>query len=393
MAQLPEYKSRLNYVWQNLNLTLKAFAAKLSPYLGGGGGLAGTNYITVSAAGTPAENGTALLDAYTAAQGMSPSATNEITILLAPGYYGLSQKLLLNTPYIYISSLTSNQDVILDRIDLVDPFFADPISGEITEFGEVVKITADNVKLIGIVGATRISIEYDNYWGNGTTYILPIRLINNLPYVYVENCTAGPFSFGSNENWFGILSEPVTVSGTFVDCTADFRSFGSFGDATGTFINCTSTFEQSFAYSSTGSGYFENCKAPAGYSFGSSSTSIESGTFVNCSAGAYSFGANGTASGNFYTCISGDRGFGSNTGIASGNFYNCIAGFASFGTAGSMTGVAHQCIGGEYSFGSFGALTGSLYYCKLTVGTFPVVSGSGVTRYCIDGNNATNNQG
>lgn len=33
MGQYPEYKSKLNYVWQNVALTLKVFAAKLLPFI------------------------------------------------------------------------------------------------------------------------------------------------------------------------------------------------------------------------------------------------------------------------------------------------------------------------------------------------------------------------
>jgi hypothetical protein len=55
--------------------------------------------------------------------------------------------------------------------------------------------------------------------------------------------------------------------------------------------------------------------------------------------------------------------------------------------------VFTNCIGGASSFGGDSAtLTGKLYYCRLTSGTFQTVSGAGITRYCIDGNDATNNQ-
>jgi hypothetical protein len=33
MGQYPEYSSKMNYVWQNVALTLKAFAAKLLPFI------------------------------------------------------------------------------------------------------------------------------------------------------------------------------------------------------------------------------------------------------------------------------------------------------------------------------------------------------------------------
>jgi hypothetical protein len=39
-----------------------------------------------------------------------------------------------------------------------------------------------------------------------------------------------------------------------------------------------------------------------------------------------------------------------------------------------------------------GILSGKLYYCRLTVGTFETVSGGGRTVYCIDGTDTPNNQ-
>jgi hypothetical protein len=38
-------------------------------------------------------------------------------------------------------------------------------------------------------------------------------------------------------------------------------------------------------------------------------------------------------------------------------------------------------------------LSGKLYYCRLTTGAFETVSGAGITRLCIDGDNVENNQG
>jgi hypothetical protein len=57
------------------------------------------------------------------------------------------------------------------------------------------------------------------------------------------------------------------------------------------------------------------------------------------------------------------------------------------------TGVFTNCTGGVFSFGGLGTLEGRLYYCRLISGSFATVSGPGVTRLCIDGNNVENNQG
>jgi hypothetical protein len=39
-----------------------------------------------------------------------------------------------------------------------------------------------------------------------------------------------------------------------------------------------------------------------------------------------------------------------------------------------------------------GTLSGKLFYCRITLGTFATVSGSGRTYYCVDGNGNPNNQ-
>jgi hypothetical protein len=54
-------------------------------------------------------------------------------------------------------------------------------------------------------------------------------------------------------------------------------------------------------------------------------------------------------------------------GVAGGTFTNCIAGAGSFGAGGT--------------------LTGELFYCRLTSGTFQTPTGAGVIRLCIDGSN------
>lgn len=113
------------------------------------------------------------------------------------------------------------------------------------------------------------------------------------------------------------------------------------------------------------------------------------GEFINCRSGMRSFGTD--AGGTFTGCMAGDLSFGSES--AWGQFINCHSGEESFGghtASGTYTG----CTGGYGSFGGGeeGLLTGRLYYCRLTSGTFRPVSGLGRTVYCIDGNNEHNNQ-
>jgi len=134
----------------------------------------------------------------------------------------------------------------------------------------------------------------------------------------------------------------------------------------------------------------ENCKG-GDYSFGA--FVVVSGTFTNCVGGSESFGGSGTASGTFTNCTGGGNSFGA-FGIASGTFNNCTAGDFSFATEGTASGTFTNCVGGIESFASFGTFSGKLYYCRITSGpSFPTVSGGGVIRLSLNGNNVEVNQG
>ena len=176
------------------------------------------------------------------------------------------------------------------------------------------------------------------------------KIATNLNLLKVENCKGGHSSF--------TISGGI-VSGTFTDCTGGSDSFNG-NTISGTFNNCVSG-SNSFGYTYSAprecSGKFTNCTATSGFS-----------------ACYQDFGGGGAASGTFNNCITTSTGFGFGQfgGVASGTFNNCIAG------------------GG---FGVNGSLTGKLYYCRLTSGTFRTVSGSGKTRYCLDSTDTPNNQG
>ena len=80
------------------------------------------------------------------------------------------------------------------------------------------------------------------------------------------------------------------------------------------------------------------------------------------------------------------------------NIYEfCTGGALSFagGAGGSAaltaSGTFVNCTAGSNSFGD---LTGYASYCRITSGTnFPTVTGGGITRFCINGNNTADNQG
>ena len=133
---------------------------------------------------------------------------------------------------------------------------------------------------------------------------------------------------------------------------------------------------------------FEDCTGGEG-SF--NAFEIAAGTFINCSSGDYGFSSEGDgASGIFINCSSGDYGF-CYAGIASGTFTNCTGGSGSFGSGGgTASGTFTNCTGGNASFaGEGGTASGKFYQCRLTSGsgTFKTVTGAGLMRECIDGNN------
>jgi hypothetical protein len=125
---------------------------------------------------------------------------------------------------------------------------------------------------------------------------------------------------------------------------------------------------------------FEDCTGG-----GSSFVGTASGTFTNCTGGIFSFGGFVSASGTFTNCACGvDYGFGLSS--SSGTFTNCTGGNFSFGGFGGASGTFTNCTGGGSSFGT---PSGKFYQCRLTSGSgpFQTVTGTGLMRNCIDGNN------
>ena len=202
--------------------------------------------------------------------------------------------------------------------------------------GNSLIVTANDVRVKGISVGTQI-------FSAGT----------NLPLQIFEDCVGGDNNFNA-----------VILAGTFINCTGGINSFAS-----SSFISMTA------------SGTFINCEGGSS-SFGAgSSVSIASGLFVNCiCSNNGGFGSGNLASGTFIDCESADfGGFGGRTiggisGTASGTFTNCIGGTNSFGS------------------GSGSTASGKFYQCRSTSGTFQTVTGAGLMRNCIDGNNNLVNQ-
>jgi len=327
------------------------------------GGLEGTQYVFVAANGTDVQNASELTAAYVTAQGMSPSSTNRITIIAAPGNYNFSPNFIMSAPWVDLVSLDGNRSIVFNGTGTI-------------------QITANDVFVKGVDVGT-----------------LQFKIANSLPALRVENCSGGDDSFAGGGTASGVFTNCTggegsfggngTSSGTFINCSGSNYSFGGGSEASGTFTNCTGGYG-SFGGNGTSSGTFTDCIG-GDDSFGMSG--LASGTFTDCIGGNFSFGGNyGTASGVFTNCTGGEFSFGM-SGLASGTFTNCTGGYGSFAAGGTASGVFTNCTGGEGAFGGFGTLEGSLYYCRLISGAFETVSGLGVTRLCIDGNNVINNQG
>jgi hypothetical protein len=237
-------------------------------------------------------------------------------------------------------------------------------------------------------------------------------------------CIGKTYCFGSDNN--------SDASGEFTDCIANAYSFGYKGVASGIFNRCSGEeycfgSSDSTALISLCTGTFTNCLSNVGYSFGYLGSISAQAVFNNCTSLDYSFSAADyfpgylDCNGTFNNCQARDNSFGFNSNLqrsafnnctagaysfCGGNspttgmttnttFNNCVASFYSFGELIGFSGKAYYCVGGNLSFGGGGGIdiTGQIYYCRLTTGSFTSVTGTGVTRYCINADNTTDNQG
>lgn len=268
-------------------------------------GLSGTNFIYVAADGTDTENATSLSSAYTTAKTMSPSSTNKITIVAAPGYYNFSSTFIMDTDYINVVSLDGNRSIIFN-------------------------------------GSGTINIQGDYVFVNGIDVqakAFDVASSKNNQLIY--NCKGGDFSLGANAGF--------VLSGTFVNCEMGNYSFAGASNTTlsGVFTDCISGTNSFGQNSSLLSGVFNNCKANNN-SFGLSSATL-SGTFDYCVAGDTSFGSDSEITGVFSYCKAGLASFG---GGLSGNnrakLFYCRLTQGSFKSVG-ISGVTIYCVDGSNS--------------------------------------------
>jgi len=147
-------------------------------------GLGGTQYVFVTANGTNVQNAAELQAAYVTAQGMSPSITNRITVIAAPGNYDFSTaNFEMDTQYIDLVSLDGNRSIVFNGLNTIE-------------------ITANDVFVRGVDVGT-----------------LTFTLANSLNLLRVENCKGGYYSFGGGN----------LANGTFTNCTGGDFSFGGDG--------------------------------------------------------------------------------------------------------------------------------------------------------------------
>ena len=325
------------------------------------GGLEGTNYIYVPADQDHVNNAVQLQQAYNDAKLLTPngdaiSDTNQVYILVAPGYFDFPSDFILDTPYINIIALSQISSTYHTNIETIN------FNGIGT-----LEIATGNVYVSGVnVGNDKPFLINDNYFN-----------------IVCVNCTGGDNSFGSIAT---VNSNITTLSGIFINCNAKNISFGFGINASGTFINCSGG-HSCFGSSGNASGYFKNCTG-ASFCFGGNFNA--SGTFINCESMGNSFGGHtGIASGLFINCISYSTGsFGGIGGIASGQFYYCLSEGDSFGggsSGGQASGVFQSCVANSRSFGFGGTITGKLYYCRLISGNFIPPTVNGQIVLCIDG--------
>ena len=210
-----------------------------------GGRLEGTQYVFVAADGTDVQNAAELQAAYVTAQGMSPSITNRITVIAAPGSYNFSTaNFEMDTDYIDLVSLDGNKSIVFNGSNTIE-------------------ITANDVFVRGVDVGT-----------------LNFIIANSLNLLRVENCTGGEESFGGGG----------TASGTFNSCTGGIRAFGGQNTASGTFTDCSGGKESFGGNGGDASGVFNSCTG-GDYSFGGGGTlsgflyycRLTSGTFETVS--------------------------------------------------------------------------------------------------------------
>jgi hypothetical protein len=194
--------------------------------------------IAVTAAGTPAQNGLSLINAYDAARNKTPNGLpigpeNRLTVLLFPGRYDIGAvgvDLVLDVPYINLASTTSSATCRIVTSDQREP--------------GLVRIMANNVHIQGIEFCAPdqgpmmfISVSMAGsihrdlvFTATRTLGIAPATFFPAVGFTrlsgYYSRCSANCGGL------YGAIADSAncTVDAVFEDCTALVTSFGS-GDS------------------------------------------------------------------------------------------------------------------------------------------------------------------
>ena len=358
--------------------------------------------------------------------GDDKSATNRASLIIFPGTYTLSATLNISASFVDVIGLGSTDK---------HPLVLIPTS-EFNVYG--INVSASDVKVVGIgvlggdgdglkisTGSASQIFEncrsdaigsFNNSSGRFTNCTCPVNDGGFSGNGIFINCSAAAISFNGNGTYKDCSSGTDSFQGngsSYTNCSAGDESF--YGD--GVYTNCSAG---NSSFKGVGVSY-TNCTG-LNYCFGE--TTLE-GTYENCTSGDYSFGFSSdspvTIIGTFENCTAGNQSFGNSVDVVTitgatfnncrgelncfgysqsadvninGNstFENCTAGDYSFGYAENETATVGpatftNCVGGNTSFSGAGILTGKLFYCRITSGTYTTPTGAGVIRLCIDGSN------
>lgn len=307
-------------------------------------GMNGKNMLMVNASGTPTENGTALLAAYAEAKASTPngnalSATNQMTIVLAPGIYDLGTgSLVIDTEWVHLTGATGNpEDCIITSAINTDEL----ATVMVVPPGEEVNYTSDSliisnltvqITATGLTGPYAATAFSQTAGQTGGPYQFSGCIFRNLIFrdagsgnnfsmgrgVYLSgnfyNCKAGNYAFGS-QGFHGYAEDCIAGNysfsfldegGSFVRCVGGNNSFNTgYAMVTVSYIDCKAGND---SFKSEANTYYERCIA-GNSSFQSSVLEIVNSIYRDCRAGTDSFVAESVMSSEFIGCSGGEGSF------------------------------------------------------------------------------------
>lgn len=405
-------------------------------YVTGGGGtggfipFVGTNYISVKADGTPTQNGTKLLAAFTAAYALTPngaalSGTNRAAVLLLPGSYSIGNNTINIGQYVDVIGLGDSSDILIqsnigvftisgsndytlrnlslsggasftisganDNGNWYNLILYAGTTDDINYTGnyEYLNCQSDNILPGSIIGNVRNSTFLNNSCGRSNTGTAIIISGNITDCKGQSNCFGSGFGTGANINFsgtmrnitattFGVLNgqdinasgtlENITVTGNALICS---NSNGTI-TTTSTFkaFNCTGTVNN-FCRSDaniTMSGSFTDCHITVGGGFGFSAAGAG---VVTINPDCYFTNCSAVS---FSFCVSTGG-----TEVNEGKYYNCRSTITSFGNS-TVNALFNNCKRTE----GYGTHEGTFEYCSFSsfASTVLTIATNVNIRYC-----------